>query len=222
VSTAADTPPANSPRERILAAAVSHAAFDGWTDRILVQGARDAGYPAEMAEQTFPDGVEELIEAFSRRADAAMAEGLARHDLGALKVREKVALAVRLRLEYLLPHREAVRRLTAHCALPQHAALGARLVARTVDAIWRAAGDTSTDFSWYTKRGLLAAVYGATVLYWLADESEGRRETWAFLDRRLGDVMRIPRVRGALERVLGHIPSPLRAWRLARRRGSFT
>jgi len=211
-----------TPRERILAAAVRHAAFDGWTDRILVQGARDAGYPAEMAEQIFPDGIDELIEAFSRRADLCMAEGLARRDLDSLKVRDKVALAVRLRLECLAPHREAVRRLTAHCALPQNAPLGAKLVARTVDAMWHAVGDTSTDMSWYTKRALLAAVYAATVLYWLGDESDGHSATWEFLDRRLADVMRIPRLRGAFERALGRIPSPLRAWRLARRRDSFT
>jgi ubiquinone biosynthesis protein COQ9 len=206
-------------RDRILAAAVRHAAFDGWADRILPHGARDAGYDADMAERVFPGGIDELIEAFSQWADSCMAEALARHDLPALKVRERIALGVRLRLECLIPHREAVRRLTAHCALPGHAGLGARLVVRTVDAIWYAAGDTATDFSYYTKRGLLAAVYGATVLYWLADESEGHQETWVFLERRLDDVMRIPRLRGAAERVLDQIPSPLRLWRLARRRG---
>jgi len=212
----------DNPRERILVAAVRHAAFDGWTDRILTQGARDAGFAADMAEQVFPDGIDELIEAFSRRADLCMTEELARRNPDTLKVRDRIALAVRLRLECLAAHREAVRRLTAHCALPQNAALGAKLVARTVDAIWHAAGDTSTDISWYTKRGLLAAVYAATVLYWLGDESESHAETWAFLDRRLGDVMRIPRVRGAIARALGHVPSPLRVWRLARRRDSFT
>jgi ubiquinone biosynthesis protein COQ9 len=210
-----------APRGRILAAAVRHAAFDGWTDRILLHGARDAGFPPEMADEVFPDGVDELIEAFSRRADAAMAEGLAGQEYVDLKTRAKIAQGVRLRLEYLAPHREAVRRLTAHCALPGNAALGAKLTARTVDAIWHAAGDTAADISWYTKRALLGAVYAATVLYWLGDESEGHADTWAFLERRLADVMRIPRVRGAVERVLHRVPSPFRLWRLARRR-SFT
>ena len=206
-------------RDAIMTAAVRHAAFDGWTERIVAQGARDAGYAPDAGERAFPDGVDELIAAFSEWADRCMAEELARHDVAALKVRERISLGVRLRLECLLPHREAVRRLTAHCALPGNALLGARLTARTVDTIWYAAGDTATDFSYYTKRGLLAAVYGATVLYWLADESDGHPETWAFLDRRLEDVMRIPKVRGAVERVLGGLPSPVRLWRAARHRG---
>ena len=92
-------------------------------------------------------------------------------------------------------------------------------MARTVDAIWYAAGDTATDFSYYTKRGLLAAVYGSTVLYWLGDESEGRVETWGFLERRLEDTMRVRRLGGSIECMLDKLPSPFRLWRVARRRG---
>ena len=100
---------------------------------------------------------------------------------------------------------------------PGNAMLAARLVSASVDDIWYAVGDTSTDFSYYTKRGLLAAVYGATVLYWLSDESDGQAETWAFLDRRLGDVMSIPKVTARAKRLLAHIPNPIKVARLMRR-----
>ena len=66
---------------------------------------------------------------------------------------------------------------------------------RSVDLMWRAAGDTATDFNFYTKRGLLAGVYGSTILFWLDDGSEGYAESWAFLDRRIADVMNIQRAR---------------------------
>ena len=56
-----------------------------------------------------------------------------------------------------------------------HAALGAKLMYRTVDAMWRAAGDTSTDFNFYTKRGILAGVYGSTAMRWFNDTSDGRK-----------------------------------------------
>ncbi len=67
------------------------------------------------------------------------------------------------------------------------------------DAIWHAAGDRSADFSWYTKRAILAAVYSATVLYWLRDTSEDDAATLAFLDRRLAGVGRIGRLRKRVE-----------------------
>jgi ubiquinone biosynthesis protein COQ9 len=107
-----------------------------------------------------------------------------------MRVREKVGFAVRARLEYLMPHREAMRRLIMWYALPMHAVQGIKLIAKTADLVWQAAGDTSTDYNFYTKRMLLAAVMKATLLYWLNDQSAGCSGTWEFLDRRLAEVVR--------------------------------
>ena len=135
-----------------------------------------------------------------------------------LRIREKIALAVELRLKVLEPHREAVRRGLSWLAMPQNAMFGTRLLCRTVDDSWYAIGDRSVDFSFYTKRGLLAGVVGSTTLFWLDDDSEDGAETSAFLDRRIGDVMKI---RGARRRADGlkgpqglrRTPNPLRILR---------
>ena len=82
----------------------------------------------------------------------------------------------------------------------------------TVDVIWRAAGDTSTDFNFYTKRGLLAAVYASTVLFWLDDRSEDCAATWAFLDRRIAEVMQFPQVRARVAEKFKRLPDPRRVF----------
>jgi ubiquinone biosynthesis protein COQ9 len=210
-----------SARDDILTATLRNVAFDGWSERALLQGAEDAGMSAEAVSRAFPQGVADLVSAFSDWADRAMIEAFAARDTADLKTRDKVALAIRLRLEALAPHREAVRRLNSYFALPLNAPQAARLIARTVDAVWYSAGDRATDFSYYTKRGLLTAVYGATVLYWLADESEGAKATWNFLDRRLDDTLRLPRLRHELGGILDRFPNPARMARLARRSGRF-
>lgn len=210
---AAEMPdPLSSDDERLMLAAVRHAAFDGWTPRILTMAAEDCG--VADAGFAFPGGIAALIEAFSEWADGRMVEGLAGHDLAALKIRARIALCIRLRLEALAPYREAIRRLTAHCALPGNAGLAARLIAATVDRIWYEAGDSATDFSYYTKRALLAPVYGAAVLYWLADESDGFAATWSFVERRLDDVLKIPKFRARAFDVLDRLPNPMKFWRL--------
>src|SRR5262249_29371174 len=107
-----------------------------------------------------------------------------------LKIRDRIKLAVRTRIEQTVGGKESVRRGLAMLAFPFNTPLAARLVYRTVDAIWYAAGDTSTDFNFYTKRATLAGVYSSTLLCWLNDRSEGNEETWSFLDRRIDDVMR--------------------------------
>jgi len=109
----------------------------------------------------------------------------------------------------MAPHREAARRAAAFLALPQNAPLGAKLMFETVDAMWRATGDQSSDFNYYTKRGLLAGVYSATLLHWLSDSSEGRGDSWTFLDARIEDVMKIQKMRGGLEKTLENLPNPM-------------
>jgi len=200
-------------RERLLFASLAHVPFDGWTRAALAAAARDLKLEPAAADSAFPGGMTELVEFFNRLADRRMLEALEGRDLTALRVGERIAAAVRLRLEHNAPYREAMRRGLAFLALPQNAALGARLLFRTVNAIWYAAGDSSTDYNFYTKRALLAGVYAATVLYWLNDRSEGAAETWAFLDRRLADAMRVPRALGRLGKLAEKLPDPFRLFR---------
>jgi ubiquinone biosynthesis protein COQ9 len=178
-------------RAAILAAALPEASEHGWTEAVLKRAVAAAGIDAPLAARAFPRGARSLVEQFHCACDRRMAEGLARHDLPELRIGQRVALAVRLRIEAMADAdggRRAAARAVAFQALPENFAAGARTLARTTDAIWRAIGDRSVDFSWYTKRASLGAIYVATVLVWLRDESEGASATWAFLGRRLKSV----------------------------------
>ncbi|MBI3112905.1 MAG: COQ9 family protein [Rhodospirillales bacterium] len=203
-------------RDRILLATLPHVAFDGWTRKALTVGVADAGLSPDMALRAFPDGIPELVDHFADWADRRMLAELERRGAAAMRIRDRVTTGVRARLEVLAAHREAVRRLLAFLALPPNAPLAARLLWRTVDAMWYAAGDNATDFNYYTKRGLLAAVYTTTVLCWLADSSEEFADTWAFLDRRIADVMKVPTYKARLKEALGRLPRPSRLLRRAR------
>ena len=203
-------------REEILLAALPHVPFDGWGQAALNRGAADAGHDDATARRLFQGGAAEMIACHSRYADRIMLKALDTCDLDAMKVRERIITAVRTRLEQNSAHREAVRRGLSLLALPQHAPLAARLLYRTVDAMWCAAGDTSTDYNFYSKRALLAGVYSATLLYWLNDKSEGYEATWAFLERRVADVLKVPKVMAQAGRVLDRLPDPFRLLRTAR------
>lgn len=183
------------PRDMILDAACMHVPFDGWSEASFQAAVADADVPMAQARALFPRGAVDLAVAFHRRGDKALAEALASGDLGAMRFRERVAHAVRVRLDLVEDDKEAVRRGATLFALPMYAADGAKLVWETADVIWSGLGDTSQDLNWYTKRATLAGVYSTTVLYWLGDQSEGHAATWAFLDRRIGDVMRIEEVK---------------------------
>ena len=197
-------------REAILLAAVEHAAFDGWTDGLIERAADEAEIPQNQALLAFPGGARELVEYFSTWADAKMVEALSTHALDNLRIRDKIALAVRLRLEVCAPYREAVRRAVTFETVPVNSPSAAALIARTSDEIWRAIGDQSHDFNFYTKRVLLGGVYSASLLYWLGDGSPGTADSWAFIDRRIDNVMQFQKMKGEVEKVAGRLPNPVK------------
>lgn len=208
---------AREQRWALMEAMLPDVPFDGWSRAAMEAAARRIGADEGELAALFPGGARDAVAAFSRWADRSMLAALPEAGLEAMKTRERVALAVRTRLTLLEPHREAVRRALALLALPQNLGLGLRLLYETVDAIWYAAGDTATDFNFYTKRGLLAAVLSATTLYWLDDRSPGGEETEAFLHRRLGDVMALPKLGARLREGVEWLPNPFRFMRVMRR-----
>ncbi len=170
----------------------------------LKAGAADAGLAEEDLLRAFPDGVADAIAHWSDWADRKAVRVMKGKDIAHLKTHQRVAMGVWARLEAMGRWRDAARKATAWLATPRRAGLASRLAYRSCDAIWRAAGDTSTDFNFYTKRGLLGGVLLSTTLYWLQDSSEGNQATSAFLDRRIAEVLkvggRIGKARAAAER----------------------
>ncbi|WP_445679024.1 COQ9 family protein [Radicibacter daui] len=218
---------AEAERDAILEATLPNVLFDGWSEKAMMEGAVASGRPAEAALAEFPAGAIDMIAHFSDWADRKMIGQLEGNDLAALKVRQRVALAVRTRLEVLEPHKDALRAAFARLALPFNAPLASKLVWKSCDAIWWLAGDTATDFNHYTKRALLAGVITSTTLYWLDDASEGHADSWQFLDRRIADVLKIGGTAAKvlsytpdtshLKRFLPDLPSPARFFRALKR-----
>ena len=206
-------------RDALIIAALPHVPFDGWSQKTLEAAAENTGVGAGAVRRFFPTGVKDAVAHFIDLADRRMLEDLKPYDLQSMKVRERVSIAVRLRFARWIPYREAVRRALVLAPLPPFAGGTIRSLYKTVDAIWLAAGDKSTDFNFYTKRGLLAAVYGATLLYWLDDKSKDCAATWTFLDRRIADVMKVPQLKSRITERLKHLPRVRGVFeRFARRR----
>jgi ubiquinone biosynthesis protein COQ9 len=191
---------------RLLALAVGeNAVFDGWTRAAVDAAAGQLGVDPVKARLAMPKSQSGMIDVYIQEVDRALEAYFTPERLSAMKIREKIRALVWRRLEIMGPAREAVRRALAILAMPQNLPLALRISWRSADLMWRIAGDTSTDFNHYTKRMTLGAVYGSTLLVWLDDESEGWRETAAFLDRRIDDVMRFEKFkaewRGSSERL---------------------
>jgi ubiquinone biosynthesis protein COQ9 len=186
----ADATPLEAIRAQLALAVGENAVFDGWTDKAVLSSATQLGVDPAVGRLAFPRDQAGKIDAYIAAVDAAMAAYFTPDVIAGLKIRERIRELVWFRLQVMGPAREAVRSALAVLAMPQNAVRGLAIGWRSADLMWRLAGDSSTDFNHYTKRLTLSALYAATLLAWIDDQSEGWIETSAFLDRRIADVMR--------------------------------
>lgn len=198
-------------RKRLFPAALKAAAFEGFTPLMLRKAAGEAGVTAAELAAAFPRGPVDLVEYWSAEADRASAAALSGDEAKAVKIREKVQLGIEARIAFLRPHKEAARRAAAFLALPHNAPGGARLVWNAADAIWRAMGDPSTDFNFYSKRGILAGVLSSTMARWFADDSADEADTKQFLRARIENVMQFEKLK-AKARDTGFDPEGVFGW----------
>lgn len=205
----------------VLGPALADAAiFDGWSDAALEMAARAAGIDPDVARLAVPGGSIAMVEAWIESIDMAMAEELPPERLGEMPIRERIRRLVQFRLDAMTGREEALRRALAIMAMPQNAARALKTGWRSADIMWRLAGDTATDYNHYTKRAILAGIYGATLAVFVDDESEGQSETRAFLNRRIEGVMRFEKAKAkwlspdrdsfSLMRFLGRLRYPAR------------
>jgi len=214
------TTPLESLRLKLALPVGENAAFDGWNGKAVESAAAQAGLDPAQARLAFPKHQAEMVHAYIQGVDAAMEAHFTPETIAAMKVRDRIRALIWYRLEIMAPAREAVRTGLSILAMPHNVPLALKIGWRTADLMWRIAGDTATDYNHYSKRLILSGVYASTLLAWLDDQSEGWADTGAFLDRRLGDVMRFEKWkaswtgsdlhRPSLTRFLGRLRYPVR------------
>jgi ubiquinone biosynthesis protein COQ9 len=205
-------------RRQLALAIGENAAFDGWTAAAVESAALGEGIEPAVAKLAAPKTAIGLIDLYGEGVDAALEERLSPEQLATMKIRERIRTLLWERLRIQEPAKEAIRRALAVLAMPQNLGSAARLSWRSADVMWRLAGDTATDYNHYSKRAILSAVYGSTLLAWLQDDSESSADTAAFLDRRIDEVMQFEkwkaglqgRERPSLVRFLGRLRYPPR------------
>jgi ubiquinone biosynthesis protein COQ9 len=196
-------------RPRLVAAMLPNVPFDGWSAAARDMAADSEGIDRDIAAMALPDAAT-MVDAYTAAADVQMTAAMAAAGADTMKVRDRIRFALNCRLDAADADKEAVRRALAVLLQPANAALAARTLWRTADAMWRAAGDTATDLNHYSKRAILGSVYSATLLYWLDDDSDNHDATRAFIDRRIDNVMSFEKTKAQLKSSLGWLPDPAR------------
>ena len=181
--------------------------FNGLSDQSLLMAGREMGLNEGQISIIAPNGPVSMIDYWFSLADEFMVQNL--NSRQGLKIREKATLAIRSRLEYFSSNKEAFRKAIALLALPTNSLRALLIGNRFSDLAWRTFGDKSTDFNYYSKRAMLLATDIATAAYFLGDESDEHQDTWAFLDRRIENIMQIEKTKVEIKKFTANLPDPI-------------
>jgi ubiquinone biosynthesis protein COQ9 len=196
------------------------AVFDGWTEAAVENAAKARGADPRIARLAFKEGAADMVAAWIASIDAAMEAAVPAGSLAGVSIRERIRRLVQFRLDAISGKEEALKRALAIMAMPQNARASLRRGWQSADLMWRLAGDKSTDYNYYSKRAILSGIYAATLAIFADDHSEDKAETRAFLDRRIGEVMRFEKAKArmlrpaeerfSMVRLLGRLRYPAR------------
>ncbi len=204
-----DIPHSRKILSKLLDGVIEDSVFDGWNEETLRNTAKRLDISKGDIQLAAPDGVSSLLLEWGDRADKHTEQILKSADLSDLKIRQRIALGVRTRIEYLFAHKEAARRASYALAAPWRAGLGPKIIWNAADTIWSALGDQSTDASWYSKRLVLSGVITSTISHWLASDADEDESTWDYLNDRIQNVMQFEKAKAQVKTFTDKLPDPL-------------
>jgi ubiquinone biosynthesis protein COQ9 len=189
----------NSDRDIFLNAALSHIPMEGWSMGTVRMVCNDLSMTPDHFTMLFPGGIEDLVAHFSDFLDRQMIQNWFDGQTGNMRIRDKIEGAVLTRLTAAEPYKDSYRLALAYWSVPPRTVRAGRVVWRTADRIWISAGDISTDYNRYTKRGLLASVITATTLVWIKDVTPDHQVTRVFLSNRIDNVLQLGKALGKMK-----------------------
>lgn len=186
----------------ILSSSLSHVPRLGFTQDALLAGAKENNY-LEVSTQLFPRGAYELIHYHLVTERLALKDRVQFPENSKLGLGQKVKTLTWARLQANKDVIQHWQDALGQMSLLENIPASLKELGNLSDEIWYLSGDTTVDFSWYTKRAQLSAVYAATETFMTTDQSTEFRDTEEFLDRRLEDARFLGGVAGGVGRYAG-------------------
>jgi ubiquinone biosynthesis protein COQ9 len=168
----------------------------------LTLGAKDAGY-LDVSVQLFPRGVFDLVIYHLATQRLALKDNVQFAEDGRLGVGRKVKTLTMSRLRANKDIIHQWQGALGYMSLLGNIPASLKELGALADEIWYLSGDTTVDFSWYTKRASLSAIYASSELFMSTDTSKDFALTEEFLDRRLEDMQKVGGTIGATSQYVG-------------------
>jgi len=172
---------------------------NNWSKAMISKAESNCGLNLGYYHILFTHGEAQMLQELEDWQDDCMLEELTKQ-LWPKKIREQIALALEIRIMNIVS-KNVLTNISAAFMVPQNILAGNESACSSCDLIWKYAGDKSTDFNYYTKRGLLLPVYLSARAFYIADNSKNHQDTKEFIKNALDNIINIASLKNRI-----HLP----------------
>ena len=165
----------------------------GLTKNSLENISKRYGIDINETELLFPEGNIDLIKFTLEQLNKELEEYCRKIDLIRLPVHKRIKKVLLSKISLMNKNKIFYRSIFFNLLVPKKNFLLSSQLYNSVDQIWFIAGDSSTDFNFYTKRLILSVIYSRIMLYFFNNNNQEELEN--ILDDSLQKVSKIPEIK---------------------------
>jgi len=155
-------------------------------------------------ELLFPEGNIDLIKFTFEQLNKELEEYCKKIDLIRLPVHKRIKKVLLSKISLMNKNKLFYRSIFLNLLIPKKNFSLSNQLYNSVDQIWFIAGDSSTDFNFYTKRLILSGIYSRVILFFFNNNNQEELEN--ILDESLKRVSKIPEIKSKLKIFKDYLP----------------
>ena len=184
-------------RLKILNFAKIFVSKNGFTQNSLANISKKYGLDINETELLFPEGNNDLIKFALEQLNSELEEYCRKIDLIRLPTHKRIKKVLLSKVALMNKNKLFYRSIFLNLLIPKKKFSLSSQLYNSVDQIWFIAGDSSTDFNFYTKRLILSIIYSRVMLFFFNNNNQEELEN--ILDESLQRVSKIPEIKSKLK-----------------------
>ena len=191
-------------RQVVLRFAKEFVSEKGLTKNCLVNISKKYGLNTDETDLLFPQGNIDLIKFALEQLNNDLEVYCRQIDLIRLPIHKRIRKVLLSKISLMNKDKPFYRTIFLNLLIPKkNFSLSSQLY-NSVDQLWFIAGDSSTDFNFYTKRLILSGIYSRVMLFFFNNNNQEELEN--ILDESLKRVSKIPEIKSKLKIFKEYLP----------------
>ena len=195
-------------RLKVLVIAKNIIAKDGFNSKAFIKISKNTAINENEIHLLFPDGYNDIIKFALDQLNVELENYCKNLDLIRLPLHKRIRKIILSKVLIMNKEKNFYKKLFLSLLLPKRSFSISKQLYKSIDQIWYIAGDTSTDFNFYTKRLILAGIYSRVILFFFNNNNQISLEK--ILDTDLQRVAKIPQLKSKINIFKNNFPSILK------------